>query len=34
MFWGEVSLSVEKYPDAVMTLTVYTLSLDKTWLTV
>ncbi len=34
MFWGEVSLSVEKHPDAVLTLTVYTLSLDKTWLTV
>lgn len=34
MFWGEASLSVEKYPDAVFTLTVYTLSLDKTWLTV
>lgn len=34
MFWGEVSLSVEKYPDAVMTLTVYTLSMDKSWLTV
>ena len=34
MFWGEVSLSVEKYPDSVLTLTLYTLSLDKTWLTV
>lgn len=34
MFWGEVSLSVEKHPDAVMTLIVYTLSLDKIWLTV
>lgn len=34
MFWGEASLSVEKYPDAVLTLTLYTLSLDKTWLTV
>lgn len=34
MFWGEISLSVEKYPDAVLTLTLYTLSLDKTWLTV
>jgi MSHA biogenesis protein MshJ len=34
MFWGEASLSVEKYPDALFTLTVYTLSLDKTWLTV
>ncbi len=34
MFWGEASLIVEKYPDALFTLTVYTLSLDKTWLTV
>ena len=34
MFWGEVSLSVDQYPDAVLTLTLYTLSLDKTWLTV
>jgi len=34
MFWGEASLSVEKYPDAMFTLTVYTLSLDKTWLAV
>ena len=34
MFWGEASLSVEKYPDAVLTLTLYTLSLDKTWLAV
>ena len=34
MFWGEISLSVEKYPDSVLTLTLYTLSLDKTWLTV
>ena len=34
MFWGEVSLSVAKHPDSVLTLTVYTLSLDKTWLTV
>ena len=34
MFWGEASLSVEKYPDAVFTLKVYTLSLDKTWLAV
>lgn len=34
MFWGEVSLVVEKHPDALLTLTVYTLSLDKTWLTV
>lgn len=34
MFWGEVNLTVEKYPDAIMVLTVYTLSMDKTWLTV
>lgn len=34
MFWGEVSMSVEKHPDAVLTLILYTLSLDKTWLTV
>lgn len=34
MFWGEASLNVEKYPDALFTLTVYTLSLDKTWLAV
>ena len=34
MFWGEASLNVEKYPYSVLTLTLYTLSLDKTWLTV
>lgn len=34
MFWGEISLNVDKHPDAVLTLTLYTLSLDKTWLTV
>ncbi|WP_435627486.1 agglutinin biogenesis protein [Candidatus Ferrigenium straubiae] len=34
MFWGEISLNVDKYPEAVLTLTLYTLSLDKTWLTV
>jgi MSHA biogenesis protein MshJ len=33
MFWGEANLSVDKYPDAVFTLTVYTLSLDKIWMT-
>lgn len=33
-FWGEASLSVERYPDSVLTLTLYTLSLDKKWLTV
>lgn len=34
MFWGEVSLNVEQYPYSVLTLTLYTLSLDKKWLTV
>jgi MSHA biogenesis protein MshJ len=34
MFWGEANLSVEKYPDAVFTLTLYTLSLGKTWMAV
>jgi MSHA biogenesis protein MshJ len=34
MFWGEVSLDVEQYPYSVLTLTLYTLSLDKLWLTV
>lgn len=32
MFWGEASLSVDKYPNSLFTLTLYTLSLDKTWL--
>ncbi|MEW6314267.1 MAG: type II secretion system protein GspM [Pseudomonadota bacterium] len=34
MYWGRASLSVETYPAATLTLTLYTLSMDKTWLTV
>lgn len=34
MFWGGAKLDVEKYPQAELTLTLYTLSLDKKWLTV
>lgn len=34
MFWGAVSMTVTTHPDALMTLTVYTLSMDETWLTV
>lgn len=34
MFWGEANLSVDRYPAATLTLTLYTLSLDKTWLAV
>lgn len=34
MFWGDVILNVEQYPDSVLILTLYTLSLDEKWLTV
>jgi len=34
MFWGMAKLNVVKYPSAELTLTLYTLSLDKTWLQV
>lgn len=34
MFWGMAKLSVVQYPNAELTLTLYTLSLDKTWLQV
>jgi len=34
MFWSKVDLKVDQYPDVVLTLTVYTLSSDKTWLTI
>lgn len=34
MFWGRAHLNVTHYPVAELTLTVYTLSLDKTWLVV
>ena len=34
MFWGKASLVVEAYPVSRMTLTLYTLSLDKAWLVI
>lgn len=34
MFWGEASLKAGEYPVATLTLTLYTLSLDKAWLSV
>lgn len=34
MFWGEVVYKVDEYPNAVMSLTLFTLSLDTIWLTV
>lgn len=33
LIWGRLELAAEHYPRSMLTLTVYTLSLDKTWLT-
>lgn len=33
LFWGKAQLEVESYPDARLSLTLYTLSLDKKWIT-
>ena len=32
IFWGGANLKVDTYPDATLTLLVYTISLDKKWL--
>src|SRR3569623_259090 len=32
LFWGKAKLEVDEYPKARLTLTLYTLSLDKKWL--
>lgn len=32
LFWGSAHLSVDAYPNATLTMTVFTLSLDKKWL--
>lgn len=32
LYWGKTKFQVDIYPTGTMTLTVYTLSLDKTWL--
>jgi MSHA biogenesis protein MshJ len=32
LFWGKAKLNVEEYPKASLTLTLFTLSLDKKWL--
>lgn len=34
VFWGGAALSVQEYPVSRLTLTLYTMSLDKTWLRV
>jgi MSHA biogenesis protein MshJ len=32
LFWGQAQLDVEEYPASRMTLTLYTLSLDRNWM--
>jgi MSHA biogenesis protein MshJ len=34
VFWGKAKLSVDEYPKATLTLTLFTLSLDKAWLNI
>jgi MSHA biogenesis protein MshJ len=34
VLWSKVNLNAENYPDTQLTLTVYTLSLDKNWLSI
>ena len=34
MFWSRVKMDVKEYPKVRLTLTLYTLSMDKTWLSI
>ena len=34
MFWGKAEMRVEEYPRVTLTITLYTLSMEKTWLSV
>lgn len=34
MYWGKAEMRVEEYPRVTLTITLYTLSMDKTWLSV
>ncbi|MEW5707941.1 MAG: hypothetical protein AB1830_03405 [Pseudomonadota bacterium] len=34
MYWGRLQLAVDKYPVSTLTLTVYTLSMERTWLVI
>jgi len=34
VFWGQAELKAEEYPQSILKLTLYTLSLDKTWLSI
>ena len=32
VFWGKLNMQVEQYPNATLSLTLYTLSLDEKWI--
>jgi MSHA biogenesis protein MshJ len=34
MYWGKAEMRVEEYPRVTLTITLYTLSMEKTWLSV
>jgi MSHA biogenesis protein MshJ len=34
MFWGKAEMRVEQYPRVVLTITLYTLSMDTTWMAI
>lgn len=34
MFWGKAEMRVEEYPRITLTITLYTLSMDKTWMAI
>lgn len=34
MFWGKADMRVEEYPRITLTITLYTLSMDKTWMAI
>ena len=34
MYWGNLDLKVDEYPQSTLVLTLYTLSLDKAWLAI
>jgi MSHA biogenesis protein MshJ len=34
MYWGKVTMNADDYPKVTLTVTIYTLSLDKAWLAI
>ena len=32
LFWGKATMQIDTYPDATLSLTLFTLSLDEKWL--